>query len=310
MLLFLDESGTDHRVMPYEVVGGIAIRERDLWNYVQAVEAAQEHCFGDRLAHLAPGKEFKASDLLARDKFRYAAQGPAIEGADRRQLAKTFLERGRRHEAPRAGEFTAYGQACLEYVARVLDVANHFGVKVFASVVEPSAPRSASDDALRRDLAFLFERYFCYLEELSPDERGLVVFDELEKSQCRGDRPPHEQLLSQDSEGGSSAVVESSRSRSLCTATLTTGTHTADLVVYVINWAFRCGPIVARTRPELDPFARQVFAMQYSGHRCDEEGYDWRLWGIKYVDDLRAAHERWSTKKGDRDGNSHQSLHP
>ena len=34
MLLFLDESGTDHRASPYEVTGGIAIAESDLWPFI------------------------------------------------------------------------------------------------------------------------------------------------------------------------------------------------------------------------------------------------------------------------------------
>jgi len=36
---------------------------------------------------------------------------------------------------------------------------------------------------LRKDYVYLLERYFYYLETLPPADRGLVVFDELDKSQ-------------------------------------------------------------------------------------------------------------------------------
>jgi hypothetical protein len=36
-LLFLDESGHDHKQMPYEVRGGVALHARELWPFVRAV---------------------------------------------------------------------------------------------------------------------------------------------------------------------------------------------------------------------------------------------------------------------------------
>jgi len=38
---------------------------------------------------------------------------------------------------------------------------------------------------LRKDYAYLFERFYNYLEAVSTEEMGLVVFDELEKAQSR-----------------------------------------------------------------------------------------------------------------------------
>ena len=78
MLLFLDESGTDHGLAPYEVTGGIAIDERQLWPYVIALVEAERNCFGGRLSDLCPSKEFKGKNLLSRDKFRFAAQSAAL----------------------------------------------------------------------------------------------------------------------------------------------------------------------------------------------------------------------------------------
>jgi hypothetical protein len=45
-LLFLDESGHDHKATPYEVRGGIAIHAGKLWPLVQAVQRLELDCFG------------------------------------------------------------------------------------------------------------------------------------------------------------------------------------------------------------------------------------------------------------------------
>ena len=46
MLLFIDESGQDHREAPYEILAGVAIREQDLWNLFQSVESLENELFG------------------------------------------------------------------------------------------------------------------------------------------------------------------------------------------------------------------------------------------------------------------------
>ena len=62
LLLCLDESGHDHRNMPYEVHGGFAINARKLWPFVQALMTLEQACFGDRLSRFK--KEIKGSHLL------------------------------------------------------------------------------------------------------------------------------------------------------------------------------------------------------------------------------------------------------
>ncbi|HEV3204079.1 MAG TPA: hypothetical protein VGY77_06845, partial [Gemmataceae bacterium] len=45
-LLFLDESGHDHKHMPYEVRGGVALHARELWPFVRAVDDLEYATFG------------------------------------------------------------------------------------------------------------------------------------------------------------------------------------------------------------------------------------------------------------------------
>ena len=102
MLLFLDESGTDHKAAPYEVLGGIAIHERDLWNYVKATHDTQRRCFGGLLRDLAPGWEPKGSSLLGRDKVRLANQEGPLNGNPRFSSSPPSC-RGVIHHAHRVG---------------------------------------------------------------------------------------------------------------------------------------------------------------------------------------------------------------
>jgi hypothetical protein len=68
MLLFVDESGQDRTLMPYEVLAGVLIAEENLWNLVKAVRAAEKEHFGDYFRHLRV-TEVKAKELL---KKRYS----------------------------------------------------------------------------------------------------------------------------------------------------------------------------------------------------------------------------------------------
>ena len=62
-----------------------------------------------------------------------------------------------------------------------MDICSRFRCKAFASVVSKVSPMPAPDH-LRKDYAYLFERFFYYLEDLGP-AYGIVVFDELDKVQ-------------------------------------------------------------------------------------------------------------------------------
>jgi len=70
--LFIDESGQDRRESPYEVLAGVAIEDRDLWNLVQTIQEAEIRLFGGRYS--GGSRELKAKKLLKRKVFRHAGQ--------------------------------------------------------------------------------------------------------------------------------------------------------------------------------------------------------------------------------------------
>lgn len=91
-LLFLDESGHDHRNMPYEVRGGVALHARQLWPFVQGMQRVELDSFGCHLHQFR--KELKGSTLLDRKRFRLAGQAGSLEAEVRRKHARAFLTKG------------------------------------------------------------------------------------------------------------------------------------------------------------------------------------------------------------------------
>ena len=62
--LFIDESGQDRRESPYEVLAGMAVEDRDLWNLIKAIQEADLRNFGVRYSHGA--RELKGKKILKR----------------------------------------------------------------------------------------------------------------------------------------------------------------------------------------------------------------------------------------------------
>jgi len=294
MLLFVDESGTDRKQAPYEVLAGIAIQESRFWNLVQAIRTAELEVFGRRLHEL--GIEFKGKRLLKRKIFRFANQSAELPALHRRELTRSFLKKGvpdsdeLQAENPRREEFAAYGQSVLEFVHRIFDLCATHQVKIFASMVSKNAPRP-SGDLLRKDYVYLFERYFYYLEDLSPDEHGLIIFDEIEKSRCRKLINQMEKYFAETSKGR----VRSARivpEPFFVHSDLTKAVQIADIIAYCLNWGVRLKRMAEPTRPEMERFGQRVLDLKYVSKRFDDDGNEWPVYGVTYIDDLRPITDR------------------
>src|SRR5882724_3036251 len=296
MLLFIDESGHDHKAAPYEVLAGVAIRERDLWNLIQAIRNAELEFLGLHMADV--DLEMKGRKLLKRKIIRFAGEGTAIEPDERRKLVRSLLEKGWRRsrgetvEDVKFNELVAYGQAVLAFVRRVFEITARYNAKAFAGIVGSNAPRHADPSFLRKDYAYLFERFYNYLEAVSTEEMGLVVFDELEKAQSRI-------LLGQlekyflESEKGYQRSARVVPEPFFVHSDLTTVVQIADLAAYCVNWGLRLKGMTQPTRTEIEPLARMVYDMKFVGKWFDELSQQEKpLYGIFYVDDLRPKRER------------------
>lgn len=292
--MFVDESGQDGNQAHYEVLAGVAVEDRAVWNLILAMREAEELFFGMRISH---GElELKGKDLLKRKTFRLAGQLPAIPPAERREHARACLEKGR--AALLAGktssgatrvELTALGQAKLAFVQHILELAGRNGARAFASIVDRDAPRPQGQ-FLRKDYAYLFERYFYFLEDRPEDARGLVVFDELERSQC------HILIDQMSRYFGGTAKGKWRSSRVIpepffVHSELTTLIQLADIVAYTVSWGVRLGNMQRPRREELDALAHAVCRLRYKAQR-ERNGDPFWVWSFATIDDLRPREER------------------
>jgi hypothetical protein len=289
-LLFMDESGHDLKESPYEVLAGICVEDRDLWNFICQVQDAETHFFGQRVT---PGKlELKGKELLKRKTFRLAAQMRSFEDTERTRLAHACLKKGTAAKGTTEGssttraELTALGQAKIAFVENILELCGQYRVRVFASVVDRDAPRPHGD-FLRKDYAYLFERFFYFLDEQPAHQLGLVVFDELERALCH---------ILVDQMGRYFRETAKGRMRAarvipepfFVHSHLTTAIQVADIVAYLIAWGVRVGGMTRPARAELSRLADRVSQLRYRTIRDGEH----ITWGIAVIDDLRPRDER------------------
>ena len=178
-LLFMDESGHDHRNMPFEVRGGVALHASKIWSFVQDFFALEQDCFGARLADY--GKEIKGSKLLERKHFLWAKQLHTLSDAERQKAVRRFLSQGAPESHLSRREFSAYGQACLMMADGIFELLKKHDAVIFASLIRRGIrpPRDYKNKHfLRKDHVFLQERFYYFLE--GKQEHGLFVMDQTE----------------------------------------------------------------------------------------------------------------------------------
>lgn len=283
-LLFLDESGHDHKQMPYEVRGGIAIEDCNLWTFAQGMKRLERDAFGCTLAEYQ--KELKGSTLLDRKRFKFANQAEAMGHAERQKHSRAFLAKGLQKAVPTSKEFCAYGQACIEMARGIFELLKTSNAVLFASAIPRGSGKPTEERAeeyLRKDHVFLLERFFYFLEE--KQQSGLLVNDAVEKSHDR-------RFVRQMEAYFSKTAIGRQRTRWIVPAPFFVSSdmaypvQAADLCIYCINWAFRLPsqgmsePIREEIRNE---FLFDLRHLQFQGYG-QREGEEFDCWGIFFVE--------------------------
>jgi hypothetical protein len=281
-LLFLDESGHDHKQMPYEVRGGIAFQDEQLWPFTRAVQQLERFAFGCALHEFQ--KELKGSTLLDKKRFRFANQAPPMETPERQKHCRGFLTKGLQQAKPQSAEFCAYGQACVEMARGLFQLLrDHKGV-LFASAIPRGTGKSVApaEERLRKDHVFLLERFFYFLE--ARKECGILVMDGTEKSL---DRKFVRQLE------GYFTKTNAGRYRTqwivptpfFVSSDMAYPIQAADLAIYCVNHAFRIPsqgmdePVREDIRSE---FLDWLLQLQFHGEGY-RDGAVFETWGICFV---------------------------
>lgn len=259
-LMFIDESGHDLQKSPYEVLAGVVIEDRKLWKLVQQLHRAEVAYFGDKYSALE--RELKAKKLLKTKVFRHAAGAEPFDAKTRSELAKRCLTSG---SDALPMHWAALAQAKIAFAEYALRLCKSFDVHVFASIVTKEAPRP-SDDYLRNDYVYLFERFHLFLESRPSNELGLVVFDELERSQSHLLIDQMERYFV-DTRVGRTRAQRIIPEPFFVHSHLTTGVQLADLAAYIISWGIRLKGMTAPVREELARLAACVDAMKLDQKR-------------------------------------------
>ena len=183
----------------------------------------------------------------------------------------------------------ALAQAKVSYVGSVFDICREFRCRAFASIVETDAPPTEAG-GLRKDYAYLFQRFFYFLQDMG-DEQGIVVFDELEKSQSH-------LLTHQMRQYFGEPAVGRNRARRIISepffvhSDLTTGIQIADLAAYVISWGFRLPQMAKPARMELSGLADQIAGLRHLAIRNLNGNPNFHVWSFAHITDLRTLPER------------------
>lgn len=283
--LFVDESGQDHRDSPYEVLAGVAVEDRDLWNLIEALRGSELAMFGRR--YTAGSGELKGKKILKRKVFRHAEQLPLLEPVERRELAKKCLDSG---STANRREITALAQAKIAFVREVLGLCVRFRCRAFASIVDPKAPRPGYH-ALRKDYAYLFERFFYFLEDAGPHHQGVVVFDELEKAQSHILLDQMEEYFQQTARGRLRAA-QIIPEAFFVHSDLSSLVQVADLVAYILSWGYRLPSMKTPARRELEEFADLLQDLRHMTRREVDGNPDFVVYSFTYIADLRGRDER------------------
>lgn len=284
-LLFMDESGHDHKNMPYEVRGGVAIHAGQLWPFVQAMQRLELECFGGQLGLYK--KELKGSTLLDRKRFRFAQQDAPMLAEARRKNCRAFLTKGLEKKQPTREEFTGYGQACLEMARGLMELLRDHKAVLFAAAIPRNVAKPATLAAgqyLRKDKVFLFERFFYFLE--AKREHGLIVMDEVDKTEDRRFVARLQSYFTKTGPGRyrTTWIVPSPF---FVASDMTYPIQAADICIYCINWGFRL-PVIGMDAPSRQEIAQEfgpwLNQLQFHGQGY-RDGAVFESFGIVYVPD-------------------------
>ena len=282
-LLFLDESGHDHKQMPYEVRGGVALLDSQLWPFARAMQQLEHTAFGCSLAEYQ--KELKGSTLLDKKRFRFANQAAPMETPERQKHCRAFLSKGLQKANPSSSEFCAYGQACIEMARGMFQSLRDHKAVLFASAIPRGTGKvvgEVPEDYLRKDQVFLFERYFYHLER--EQQSGLMVLDAVEKAADRKFVQKLEAYFAKTNTGRyrTQWIVPTPF---FVSSDMAYPVQAADLCIYCINWGFRLPnqgmdePVREEIRAE---FSSWIRGLQFRGDGY-RDGRVFESWGICYV---------------------------
>lgn len=286
-LFFMDESGHDHKNTPFEVRGGIALKDERIWPFIRQIKELEIALFGREMNNF--GKEIKGERLLNRERYKIARK-VTLDPSTRRALCNKLLDKSGKY--PVGYELIAYHQTCIEFAQKIMQLLLDNKAVIFASLIPRGITKpvgSNNKDFLRKDLVFLFERYFYFLE--SVNEHGLLIMDETDKVEDINFLTRLQKYFTLTANGRyrSSRIIPVPL---FVSSDMSYPVQAADVCIYCINWGFRLKYYHSTDyREEIaEEFGPSIARLQYKGSiSVDDQQKD--IYGIVYVPDPYTSRE-------------------
>ncbi len=165
----------------------------------------------------------------------------------------------------------------------VIQLLKSHDAMLFAAVVPRHVrPSATPTDYLRKDLVFLLERYFYFLE--LRQENGLLVMDGSDKAADRHVVRCMERYFT---------LTQVGRQRTqwivpvplFVESDMAYGVQAADLCIYCLNWGWRSREMTEATRAEIEPFVWLLGKFMWHGDG-ERGGKVFKTHGVFYLPNL------------------------
>ena len=168
----------------------------------------------------------------------------------------------------------------------LIDLLLGHDARLFAAFIPPlPRPPGLAYDFPRKDIVFLMERYYYFLDEC--DDTCLLVMDRTEKPSDREFAGRMERYFTDTNRG----VLRSQRvvpAPLFVDSDMAYGVQAADVCIYILNWGRRFGTMNAPVRAEIQDFAHLVEHLEW--HASITRGTEtFRTHSVFYVPDPYTA---------------------
>ena len=261
---------------PYAVLTGIAIEDAHVWNLARKVNEAHLQYFG---APLTVGLGLNTSlDILLGVRV-YESVG-----------SRPNKSPGASDKTDRLGESgaSAYDSASstakIAYCEHVLSMANDFQTAAIAIFTLPDSGALPTPGRLRKDYAYLVERFYAFLSGAGQFEMGLLMLESSSFDRSIGNV---RDLLDyfKNTTNGRVRAQRIVPEPVYVNAHLGAISHIATLFSYVASWGVRLPGMDKDRRPELSSLVKACNTMRFS--YLAENGK--KDWSFKYLADLKPS---------------------
>ncbi len=264
---------------PYGALSGIAVEDSQVWAFARKLRDAQHQYFGRQLIG-SDGRYLAAEYLLGEQVYDEGAQ--LFDGASRPAHHQSDVTHTPSGGAPLNEPAARSSQAKIGYCDFALGLAKDFSTLAFAMVFSTQSISVQLDTQLRKDYAYLFERFYNFLSTTKVRSTGVLVLPRVARGRT---------FVSQQSIVDYFTKTTNGRLRSqlilpdplYADGDLGVILHLVEILSYISRWSVRLQGMVEPGRSEMDFLATRCLDLRYS-YKTDNGKKDW---SFKFIEDFQ-----------------------